>query len=111
MLALQQGIEAQSQRDLDGFAGRPGGGDDDDPPAWMKGLPIGVGVGREQMIASGDHGRKGKPPQREMLPPRWGGTGLGRHRRTGGVAPEMQPADPGGRNDYRLPWSQSEWPW
>ena len=56
VLALEQGVEVQAQRQLDRLAGGAGGRDDDDPAAGMRGVAVGVGIGRKVMIAGGMHG-------------------------------------------------------
>src|SRR5258706_13362622 len=55
VLALQQRVEMQRQRQLDGLARGAGGGDHDDPPSWGLGGEEGLGVGGEKVIAGGLH--------------------------------------------------------
>jgi hypothetical protein len=51
VLALEQGVEVEAQRELDGLACRAGRRDDDDPPLRMRGVAVGVGIGRKVVVA------------------------------------------------------------
>ena len=55
VLALQHGLEAEAEGDLDGFAGGASGRDDDDPAPGVRGVPVGLGIGREEVVAGGNH--------------------------------------------------------
>src|SRR4030095_3953137 len=55
VLPLEQGVEVQTQRELDGLAGSAGRGDDDDAPLGMSCVAVGVWVGRKMMVAGRAH--------------------------------------------------------
>ena len=56
VLPLEQRVEMQAERELDRLAGGAGGGDDDDPALGMRGVAVGLGIGREMVVAGGVHG-------------------------------------------------------
>ena len=56
MLALEEGVEVQAQRQLDRFTRGARGRDHDDPSARMRGVSEGIGIRRKVMIAGGMHG-------------------------------------------------------
>ena len=59
VLPLEQGLDVgQPEGQLDGLAGGAGGRDDDDPAARVRRATVGVGIGREVVIAGGVHGGK-----------------------------------------------------
>ena len=51
VLPLEQRVQMQAQRELDGLAGGARGGDDDDAPGGMGRVAVGVGIGRKVMVA------------------------------------------------------------
>jgi hypothetical protein len=56
---LQDGVDVgQPEGQLDGLAGGPGGGDDDDAPLGGALPPEGVGIGGEEVVPCGMHGLK-----------------------------------------------------
>jgi len=55
VLALEKGVYLQLQRQLNRLARRPGGSDDDDAPLGVGSEAIGVGIGREMMVARWMH--------------------------------------------------------
>ena len=58
VLALEQGVDVGMQCQLDRFACRPRRRDNDDAPARVQRVPVGVDIEREEVIADGEHGRK-----------------------------------------------------
>ena len=58
MLPLEQRVEVETERQLDGLAGGAGRGDDDDPPLGMRRVAVSVGIGRKVMVAGGAHDGK-----------------------------------------------------
>jgi hypothetical protein len=55
MLALEQRLELKAQRQLDGFAGSPGGRDYNDPTGRRFGREKCLRIGREEVIAGNAH--------------------------------------------------------
>src|SRR5690606_34865406 len=64
VLALEQRLDPGVERQLDGLACRPGGGDDDDPAARMGCPSVGVQVRRQCVVAKRFHHRKVHPADR-----------------------------------------------
>ena len=55
VLALEQRVEVQPERQLDRLARGARRGDDDDPSLGMGRVAVGVGIGRKMMVAGGMH--------------------------------------------------------
>ena len=55
VLALQQGVQMQPDGKLDRLAGRARRCDDDDAPRRMRSVAVGVGIGREMVVAGRVH--------------------------------------------------------
>ena len=55
MLPLEERVEVEPERELDGLAGGAGRGDDDDAPLGMSCVAVGVGIGRKVVIAGRAH--------------------------------------------------------
>jgi hypothetical protein len=55
VLALEQRLELQAERQLDRLAGGAGGRDNDDSPRRRLGCDEGLGVGGKEMIARAAH--------------------------------------------------------
>ena len=68
VLPLQQGLEVEAERKLDGLARGARGRDDDDAAAGMRRVAVGVGVGGEVVIAGGAHGQEGKGGRTGLSP-------------------------------------------
>ncbi len=58
MLPLQQGVEVQSQRELDGLARRPGRSNDDYPAVPVRRPAVRVRINRKVVVAGGVHGQE-----------------------------------------------------
>ena len=55
MLALENGVEMESECQLDRFAGSAGRGDDDDPPLRMRCSSIRLRIRRQLVVSRGYH--------------------------------------------------------
>ncbi len=56
MFLFQSGLDAgEAQRELDGLAGGAGGGDDDHPATGVIRPAVGLGVGRQEVVAGRMH--------------------------------------------------------
>jgi hypothetical protein len=55
VLALQQGVDMESGRQLNGLTGRAGRGNDDDPASRMRGAAICLEIEWELVIPGGVH--------------------------------------------------------
>ena len=67
MLPLQQGVDVGTEGELDGLAGGPGRGDDDDPALGVPRRPECLRVEREVMVAARSLAGKASPKQRLQI--------------------------------------------